>query len=284
MNLNTTRVCSLPSYPGVDGRGPVVLSYLADQRVLAACGSLNNTDDQSCYQLSPDQPSGWQPLGAGQHFNQFCARPQYTRSHPLQAGWFLIGQKDNCGSSGAALSTELLTPELQWITPSISNPFDKAGYPWGTCSVAINSSSVIVTGGLNNLYLSSTWMLDLSDFSWTRLQDLPGPRFAHGCTTTATGELIIVGGWDGSDISSVYIYNLINNTWRRAGDLPAGMNYYYFPVMFLWNKHPILLEPLTSNIWILDGNNWTLMEATMGAQFGGLYDTATTVPAGIFTC
>ena len=97
VNLNTTRVCSLPSYPGVDGRGPVVLSYLADQRVLAACGSWTNRDDQSCYQLSPDQPSGWQPLGEGQHINQFCTLPQRTRSHPLQDGWFLIGQKDNCG-------------------------------------------------------------------------------------------------------------------------------------------------------------------------------------------
>ena len=128
-------------------------------------------------------------------------------------------------------------------------------------------------------------MLDLSDYSWTRLMDLPGPRSEHGCTTTATGELIIAGGWDGSDfISSVYIYNLINNTWRRAGDLPAGWNYYYYPVMFLWNKHPIILESYSFNIWILDGTNWKKMEATMGAEFYGDFDTATTVPAGIFTC
>ena len=203
VNLNTTRVCSLPSYPGVDGQGPVVLNYLADQRLLAACGSHDpRSNDQSCFQLSPDQPSEWQPLGSGQHKNIFCAKPYTTRSHPLQAGWFLIGQKDNFGSSGAALSTELLTPELQWFTPSISNPFDNAGYPCCTCSVAINSSSVIVTGGLNGgAFL--TWMLDLSDYSWTQLADLPGPRSSHGCTTTATGELIIAGGYDGSFVSSV---------------------------------------------------------------------------------
>ena len=143
---------------------------------------------------------------------------------------------------------------------------------------------MIVIGGYNGAPLSSTWMLDLSDFSWTSLMDLPGPRYGHGCTTTATGELIIAGGYDGSDISSVYIYNLINNTWRRVGDLPAGWSYYSFPVMFLWNKHPILLERDSSNIWILDGINWKKMEATMGADFEGAWDTATTVPAGIFTC
>ena len=54
--------------------------------------------------------------------------------------------------------------------------------------------------------------------------------------------------------------------------------------MFLWNKHPILLEIYSSNIWILDGTNWEKMEATMGAEFNGAHDTATTVPAGIFTC
>ena len=147
-----------------------------------------------------------------------------------------------------------------------------------------NSTAVIVTGGYNGALLSSTWMLDVSDFSWTSLMDLPGPRRYHGCTTTAAGELIIAGGRDGSGYtSSVYIYNLINNTWRRAGDLPAVMENRY-PVMFLWNKHPILLERYTSNIWILDGTNWKMMEATMGARFDGDYDTSTTVPAGIFTC
>merc|ERR1711915_105690 len=114
--------------------------------------------------------------------------------------------------------------------------------------------------------------------------DHPGPRRGHGCTTTATGELIIAGGYDGSVTSSVYIYNLINNTWRRAGDLPSGMNSYTYPVMFLWNKHPILLEYRSSNIWILDGTNWKKMEATMGAEFNGFTNAVTTVPAGIFTC
>ena len=141
---------------------------------------------------------------------------------------------------------------------------------------------MIVTGGYNGAYLSSTWILDLSDFSWTQLQDMPGPRRGHGCTTTATGELIIAGGYDGSYLSSVYIYNLKNNTWRRAGDLPAGM-IHGWPGMFLWNKHPILLESSSSNIWILDGTNWKKMEATMGAKFEA-YDTTTTVPVGIFTC
>jgi len=127
-------------------------------------------------------------------------------------------------------------------------------------------------------------MLDLSDFSWTSLRDLPGPRYGHGCTTTATGELIIAGGYDGSDFkSSVYIYNLMSNTWSQAGDIPTEME--SDPsAMFLWNKHPIILEQSSSNIWILDGNNWERMEATMGAMFEGNYDIATTIPPGVLKC
>ena len=113
---------------------------------------------------------------------------------------------------------------------------------------------------------------------------MPGPKRGHGCTTTPGGELIIAGGSDGSGvISSVYSYNLMSNTWKQMSDLPREMKH-IFPVMFFWNKHPIILESPSSNIWILDGNNWKKMEATMGATFKGEYDVATTIPTGALTC
>ena len=289
MNLNTPRVCSLPSYPGVDGRGPVVLTYLEDQCVLAACGSFADSD-QSCYQLSPDQSSGWQPLGEGQLINHHCPSPESTRNHFLrETGWFLVGQEDGrCRNDSAAMSTELLTPELQWVQLPITSPFNSiAGYPAFTCSVAIDSNTIIVTGGYNGIgVLPYTLKLDLTDYTWTQLKDIPTPRYGHGCTTTATGELIIAGGYDGTYIQpSVYIYNLMSNTWSRASfDLPAGWASYNYPVMFLWNKQPIIVEWYSSNIWRLDGSTWKKMVATMGDYFDGLLDTSTTVPSGIFSC
>ena len=278
MNLNTTKVCDLPRYPGIGSYGPMVLTYIKDQQLLAACGTWNH----SCYQLSLDQPSGWQPLPAGNLSNSFCSLPSTTRSHLLQEiGWLIIGQQDGrCGISGAAISTELLTPQLEWTQPPISSPYGSGGYPYKTCSVTINPISVIVTGGVNgNGRLSSAWMLDLTDYTWTRLQDMPGPKSDHGCTVTATGELMVVGG--SPNDRSVYSYNLINNTWSQVGDLPNGINTYY-PVMFLWNKHPIILESGSFNIWILDRTNWKKMEATSGGSYDG--ETAITVPSGIFKC
>ena len=282
VNLNTTRVCSLPSYPGVAGRGPVALTYLENQRLLVACGSWGRID-KSCYQLSPDNPSEWEPLQS--LTNTFCPYPGYTRNVQLPTGeWLLLGQKD-CGSNGADISSEMLNAaELQWSQPRINNPYS-AGYPYGACTVAINTTRIIVTGGVNgDGLLSSTWMLDLTDLSWERLQDMPGPRHGHGCTTTPSGELIIAGGYDGSDyISSVYSYNLMSNTWKQSSDLPREMKH-IVPVMFFWNKHPIILESPSSNIWILDGNTWKKMEATMGDMFYGINDVATTIPTGTLTC
>ena len=75
----------------------------------------------------------------------------------------------------------------------------------------------------------------------------------------------------------------MSNTWSQAEDLPPEMENTY-PLMFLWNKHPIILERTTSNIWFLDGNNWKKMEATMGARFDGDLDVATTIPPGVLTC
>ena len=239
VNLNTTRVCSLPSYPGVDGRGPVVLTYLENQRLLVACGSFDRVD-KSCYQLSPDNPSGWEPLPS--LTNTFCPYPTMTKNVQLPTGeWLLLGQGvDAIGPLLFNISSELLNAQLQWSQPRIKNPYAAAGYPWGTCIVAINSTRIIVTGGYNgDGELSSTWMLDLTDLSWERLQDMPVPRYSHGCTTTPTGELIIAGG---SVDRYVYIYNLMSNTWSQAGELPPEINPSSPAVMLLWNKLPIILE------------------------------------------
>ena len=127
-------------------------------------------------------------------------------------------------------------------------------------------------------------MLDMEDYTWTPLQDMPGPRYYHGCTKTSTGELIIAGGFDGvSYLSSVYIYNLMTNTWSQVDDLPAGMEQ-YIPVMFLWNRHPIILESFTSNIWILEEGEWQMMETNLGAKFMGDEDLASIVPSSLFSC
>ena len=94
------------------------------------CLWFNSKGDQSCYQLRPDQPSGWQALVAGQLINHHCPSPQTTRNHFLrEVDWFLIGEEEEedgrlCGGGiGATISTELLTSPLQWTKQPIDLPY-----------------------------------------------------------------------------------------------------------------------------------------------------------------
>ena len=272
----------MPIYPSMYGRGPVVLTFLEEQRILVACGSAG-TEDKSCFQLSPYRPwAGWEEMP--NLVNRHCPYLDSTRGINIpDLGWLVMGQENGrCNHyTDAAISSELLTSQqLQWIQTPIESPYTNAGFPFRTCSVAINSSTVITTGGWNGDYLSSTWMLDLTDYTWTELQSMPGPVGSHGCTVTSSGELIIAGGTG----TSVYIYNLMNNTWRQTIELPDEISYWVYPVMFLWNEHPIILENRSSNIWILMEDGWQKMEATLGAVFDGELNAATTVPAGLFEC
>ena len=270
----------------MDGYGPVVMTYLQDQQILAACGTGGEDDDRSCYQLTPDKPEAWQGM-PNLNIN-FCSHPTRTMENYIGGlGWLITGQED-CG--GDNIATSLLTTQAQWIQPPIASPYTTAGFPAYACSVAINSSAVIITGGVNAAgVLSSTWMLDLTDYAWTKLEDMPGPRLSHGCTMTSTGELMIAGGYNESDVFSVYTYNLMNSIWTQAADLPAEMNSVDEPAMLLWNGQPIILEDDSSNIWILQNSSsssssWVKMSSNLDSDFLGSWATATLVPSGMFTC
>ena len=281
--VNST-FCSLPSYPSPVGnaRGPVVLQFLEDQQVLAACGRHDNKDNQSCYKLVPGSTESWQPMSS--QLNGHCPLPSRTRSHyDKDSGWYVIGQDEECSLVDADISTELYTTSQNWTkTPTVS-PYPN-GFARSICSMSINNTHLMFIGGVDSETLSSSWMLDLTDYSWTPLKDLPRARESLGCTMTADNEVLVAGGLS-ADINkpTVYIYNIESNTWRRTDNLPDDMEWYQ-PVMFLWNDHPVLLENFSSRIWRLSENGWTRMDAYMGATFIGGWNTYSLVPNNLFKC
>ena len=288
MNLVSSTVCSLPEYPNKKNTpGPAIFQYLEDQQVLAACGASDElTVGLTCYQLKAGSPSDWQQMPSSP-LNPHCPWPYRTRSHYLNdLGWFVIGQDGSCSYSNADISTDLFTLDQQWIPTSTVSPY-KPGFPGGMCSVAINSTHIIFTGGYNGNWLSSTLMLDLTDYSWTGRKEMPGPRYEHGCTLTENvGGILIAGGYVGhADINTAFIYDILNDTWHKVADLPADMATYN-PTMFLFNNSPILLEFGSSRIWQLNSTDgsWQLLAATMGAEMDGRFDTFSLVPTNMFKC
>ena len=210
VNLVSSTVCSLPEYPNKKNTpGPAIFQYLEDQQVLAACGASDElTVGLTCYQLKAGSPSDWQQMPSSP-LNPHCPWPYRTRSHYLNdLGWFVIGQDGSCSYSNADISTDLFTLDQQWIPTSTVSPY-KPGFPGGMCSVAINSTHIIFTGGYNGNWLSSTLMLDLTDYSWTARKDMPGPRYEHGCTLTENGGgILIVGGYVGHADINIHRFHI----------------------------------------------------------------------------
>ena len=259
------------------------MAFLEDQQLLAACGSWRRANT-SCYQLSPGNPPSWQPMPplGGQH----CSWQASTRSKYLEGlGWLLLGQDEQCLDGAMNIMTELYTTDHEWIDLPVASPYAD-GYPDSSCVVAVNSTTLFVCGGYNGHYQSSSWMLDLTDYSWIQLQDMPESRYGHACALTMdNNEILIAGGvYNGGDKSTVYIFNISNNSWRQIGDLPSGFNYNGYIEILQWNNQHILLEYGTTNIWLSTNNglSWERMEASMGAKNYG--DVAVVVPMGLYQC
>ena len=279
---------SIPTYPGRYGSGASVMQYFEDLHMVAACGTYQtHPTDQNCYQLSAGAQPAWQAMPPLEI--EHCPFPSHTSSHYYtDHGWLVIGQDGDCNTYDSPTTTELFdVNQNTWTQPQIISPTNTTGYPWGACSVKLDEDRVLVSGGnANEQILSAIWILNLNDFSWSEPTQMPEPRYSHGCTLTSSGEVMIAGGYSrhSNSLASTLIYNVDSNTWRETYDLPEDVEYTAGSAMLLWNGKPIFLEAVNGNIWMLDNFGWERLEATLGAEFNGGWDTATLVPASDFEC
>ena len=283
VSLTDGTICNLTSYPGAEGRGPLFLQYFDDQEILVACGSWA-LGERHCFRLSSGASEAWEEIPS--LINGHCSYPTNTRSHYLSSlGWFVIGQDDSCSTDKSVIVTELLTPDNEWIQTDTENPYEGAGFPCCTCNLPINGTHLMVTGGFNGETLAATWILDLTDNSWSPAAPMLTTRSSHGCMLTGDGEVLVAGGFDGSqDLGSVHVYNIEANAWRPEDDLPEEM-YKSYPVLFSWNNMPLLIESDSTRIWQRTGSEWEAMEASVGeVSFYGYHDMTALVPEGMFQC
>ena len=289
VNLDDGSVNELPPYPGVNGRGPVALTFLEDDRKVAACGTWSKSQVSTCYMLNPEPTPAWQQMSSS-HVSQHCPFPYGTRSHYIDPiGWLVFGDGSTCSrDEDEGLSSEILAlGNADWMETPIASPHT-SGYPYNTCSVQLNSTHVFVSGGYFNdeHELSSAFILDTTNYMWTPAEPLITARDGHGCVLTASGEVLIAGGvgaLGSPGMSSVHIYNPTTDTWREEGDLPDKMTAYFNPVMFLWRGKPILLESGSQNIWQMEEDDgfggWQKLSAVLGSEFFGSDDIAILVPS-----
>ena len=286
MKLAENRVCNLELYPGEGGvASPLILDYLPQRNELAGCGTFGEFD-RSCYSLRPGSPEAWQPLSslAQDHCNLLIS----TRSHVSpELGWFVFGHEGTvCQSDtnfGDLFIADLLTnTDNKWTVSPVASPYPN-GYPASSCSVLLNPTTVMVTGGYDNdmTTLDMCFLLDLNTMTWTKVAPMLKPRQDHTCVVTVDGEVLIAAGQDGS----VHVYNPATNSWREEQDLPDQVTTFYESALLLLNGMPSFVEVDTDKIWQRqEDGSWEMMDVSLGAEFDGFFDHLVPVPADLYQC
>ena len=90
------------------------------------------------------------------------------------------------------------------------------------CMVNIDENRVLLTGGFDGNYLSSTYLYDARTNKWEKKKSFSTKRRAHSCALIEKNKVMIVAGYNGRYISSSEIYSMETNTWQKGPSLPKG--------------------------------------------------------------
>ncbi len=129
------------------------------------------------------------------------------------------------GSDGSAYlkSAEMLT-EVGWESNIPSLPVTIAAH----CMLTVNSTTVMVIGGLQNGYSGKTFYFTFGEESWTEGPELKNKRSYHSCGKIRRNKesqemsIIVAGGYGGSShLSSIEILDEGSNEWQTGPEHPS---------------------------------------------------------------
>ena len=283
VNLDDSQVCQIYK----TDKSPVILQFL--DNTVVACGEFANKTDKSCFGLKSDGrivEKGKEPSMLNEH----CPHPEVTRSLYIDPyGLFVFGRKpldgtptndfDTCEHQASKLTSERF--QLDWRNESIVSPYPTGNYPSLSCSVALNTSHVMVIGGyVDGASQQSCFILNLDDNTWSPTAPMPDALYLlqlMSCGLSQDGEVVVAGGYQkDSKSDSVYKYNPASNNWTQSVPLPVPVGR---GVMLSWNNTLILLPTGNDTIYEMkDDGSWELMKAKLGARFDSQTDLAVIVP------
>jgi len=99
------------------------------------------------------------------------------------------------------------------------------------CTVLLNSTAVMVIGGMNKTtYQSDVFYFNSNSEKWTKGSPLNKPRAGQSCGRVRKNSqshhfsVIVVGGYDGGHLSSVEVFDETAGVWNYGPDFPIGTN------------------------------------------------------------
>ncbi len=198
------------------------------------------------------------------------------------------------GFNGIALNSAEIFSGVEWESNIPSLPVTVQGH----CMVTINSTTLIVIGGLRDDQFSrKTFYFSIEKESWTEGPELQNIRIYHSCGKIRKNKesqemsIIVVGGFDASSIlSSVEILDESSNEWKTGPELSLGI--YYSQVVGDQKGGIVLIGGESPLIGILDtlyqlphgGQDaaWSKMEQKLTTKRS--WHTAFLVPDNIVDC
>jgi hypothetical protein len=248
------------------------------------CGGYKNfAYSNKCYSLENNE---WVSSDSMNSLRIYAAAAQLKDGNLLVTGGF-----DESGSPFN--SAEMLTEE-GWESNIPSLPVSIAAH----CMVTVNSTTVMVIGGGQNIQCSGkTFYFTFGEESWTKGPELKNKRLYHSCGKIRRNKesqemsIIVAGGWDGSStLSSVEILHEGSNEWQTGPELPFVID--ESQMVEDQNGGVVLIGGKSSSVGILDtfyqlphgGQDavWTKMEQKM--KTGRNDHTAFLVPGNSVDC
>jgi hypothetical protein len=211
---SSTSTCkNPPNFPATVSRAIGGLGFKGNPII---CGGLqNDVSSNKCYSLENNK---WVSSASMNSVRVDAAAAQ------LKAGKLLVtGGYD--GSGSILNSAEMLT-EKGWESNIPSLPVTINGH----CMVTVNSTTVMVIGGVQNYQRSGkTFYFTFGEESWTEGPELKNKRIYHSCGKIRRNKesqemsIIVAGGYAGGYLSSVEILDEGSNNWQTGPELPFGI-------------------------------------------------------------
>ncbi len=180
-------------------------------------GRQNDVPSNKCYSLENNK---WVSSASMNSQRSSAAAVQLKDGKLLVTGGYR--------SSAFLNSAEMLTEE-GWESNIPALPVTIYGH----CMVTVNSTTVMVIGGVqNNPYSGKTFYFTFGEESWTEGPELKNKRGVHSCGKIRRNKesqemsIIVAGGADGySRPSLVEILDEDSNEWQTGPELPFGIDY-----------------------------------------------------------
>jgi N-acetylneuraminic acid mutarotase len=182
------------------------------------CGGVQSRSrSKKCYSLENNE---WVSSASMNSIRSSAAAAQLKDGKLLVTGGYDV--------SGSHLNSAEMLTEEGWESNIPSLPVTISGH----CMVTVNSTTVMVIGGIqNSQYSGKTFYFTFGEESWTDGPELKNKRVYHSCGKIRRDKesqemsIIVAGGCDGffSYLSSVEILDEGSNEWQTGPELPFGI-------------------------------------------------------------